>query len=158
MTHQSEISVGPSRPGFMAGLLAASMHLGYLPVGAAVIGAVIFPSNADVALVFCVVWTLLALVAFRWRPESSFLRQHLQQARHYHRFGMMALVSAVVGTIYVSIFTWGLGAILALGIAPPLLLAWMLPTWSAARDAIQGREHHYSRWAVPLSAEKGRTH
>ena len=147
---------GPSHPGFRAGLLAAGAHLGYLPVGVAVLGAILYPSGATAALIFCLAWTLLALVAFRWRPESQFLRQHLQQAGHYHRFGMMALVSAVVGTVYLAIFTWGLGAILALAVAPPLLLVWMLPTWAAAWDAVRGREHHYAAWTLNfLSSAKG---
>lgn len=148
MTVQTEPLTGPCRPGFLARLLAVGGHLGYLPVGAALLCMIRYPSWARVGLVFCLAWTLLALLGFRWRPRSTFLRNHLQQAGRYHRFGMMALVSAAVGTVYLAVFTSGLGALLAVVVAPPLLLFWMRPTWAAAWDAVQGREHHYSAFGA----------
>ena len=143
-THPSE-----PNPGWLSRIGAAIPHLGYLPVGAAVVVAISQPSLATAALVFSLLWTLIALNAFRYQPKSAFVRQHLQQARYYHRAGVVSAASVAVVACYVAIFTWGLGALVALCIAPPALLVWMMPTWTASIRALRGLPCDYQAESPP---------
>lgn len=139
-------------------LLAAVPHLGYLPVACAIGLALANHQLAPWVLVFGLIWTVFSLIAFRWEPGSPFLRDHLHQARRYHSWGAVTAVSLAAFFTYLAIFTWGLGAVVALFVLPVAMLAWMVPTWAAAYDAVRGHEHHYQVWSNEkfLSLFRGR--
>lgn len=128
-------------------LLAALPHLGYLPVAFAIGLALADHRLAPWVLAFGLIWTVVSLMAFRWEPGSPFLREHIREARRYHSGGAVTLISLIAFFTYVAIFTWGAGAVVAFFVLPVVLMAWVVPTWAAAYDAVRGREHHYEVWS-----------
>ena len=126
--------------------LAALPHLGYLPVVFALGYAIAEPTTAPALLAMAVLYTVLALIAFRREPKDTFLREHIHEARRYHSWGAVTAMSLLTASIYVAVFTWGLGALVALCLAPVAILLWMVPTWAAAYDALRGHSHHYLVW------------
>lgn len=128
-------------------VLAALPHLGYLPVAFGLGYAFSDPPAAPWICAIAIFYTLLALVAFRGEPGNPFLREHFQEARRYHSWGAVTAISLLTAAMYVAVFTWGLGALAALCLAPFAVLLWMVPTWAAAYDALRGHPHHYQLWS-----------
>lgn len=127
--------------------LAALLHLGYLPVAFGLAYAIADPPTAPYVLAMAVLYTVLALIAFRHEPKQEFLREHLHEARRYHSWGAVTAMSLLTAAMYVAVFTWGLGALVALCLAPVAILLWMVPTWAASYDALRGHPHQYQVWS-----------
>ena len=123
-------------------LMAACMHLGYIPVALAFLGAIIVPKWVVGFALFSLVWTIAAMAWFQREPRQEFLRSHLLEARRYHRFAVVSALLLLAFLVYVTIFTWGGGAILFIGLIP-LAVMWMAPTWKAAVSAYRGRPYEY---------------
>ena len=123
--------------------MASLAHLGYVPAGVALVASIIWPQTTLPLLVLAVLWTAFGLYELNQEPNSAFVREHVHQARRYHRRAAVATVWFIVASFYLSIFTWGVVGVIGIILAPLALVAWMVPTWRAALAAQHGQLYRY---------------
>lgn len=123
--------------------MATTAHLGYVPAGLALVASIIWPQATLPLLALAALWTVFGLYELNQEPDSPFVREHVHQARRYHRRAAVATVWFIVAVFYLSVFTWGVVGAIGIILAPIALVAWMVPTWRAALAAQHGQVYRY---------------
>lgn len=131
-------------------MLAALLHLAYLPGIAGIALAIAMPQHMTIILPMCALWLMALVAGLLFEPQSAFLAEHLHEARSYHVQGFLVIAVGFLVLLASGLITWGAGSALALAALPCALLLAMGPTFKASYRALRGEHFDYDapweRW------------
>jgi hypothetical protein len=124
-------------------LLAAFLHLAYLPGVLGILLVIAFPETKTVILPLCALWLMSMVAGLLFKPKSEFLGNHLYEARSYHVKCFLFIAVAFVVLFATGIFTLGVGSMVAVMLVPCALIICAVPTVKAAYRAFRGQPYEY---------------
>lgn len=136
-------------------MLAAFLHLSYLPGLLGIALAIAMPSWKTVVLPLTALWLICLVGGLLFEPKNDYVGKHLYEARRYHVQGFVAIGIAFVVMFASGMVTWGVGSAFALLMLPAALLVYTVPTFAASFRALRGEPYEYNapwdEWFAKLS-------
>jgi hypothetical protein len=124
-------------------MLAAFLHLSYLPGLLGIALAIGVPSWKTVILPLTAFWLICLVGGLLFEPKNEQVGKHLYEARRYHVQGFVAIGLAFLILFASGMVTWGVGSALALLMLPAALLVYMIPTFVGSFKALRGEPYEY---------------